>query len=44
MPISALSLYSTEWVIKARVLKKPQIRHYKNQKGEGKPTEVGRIH
>lgn len=36
MPIKALNQFSTDWRFKARVVKKPAIREYKNAKGEGK--------
>ena len=35
MPIKALNQFNTEWCIKARVLKKADMRNYRNDKGEG---------
>ena len=35
MPIKALNQFNTDWCIKARVLKKADMRTYKNAKGEG---------
>jgi replication factor A1 len=43
MPISALNLYSHDWNIKARVLKRAQIRTYKNARGEGKILNIDLI-
>jgi replication factor A1 len=43
MPISALNSFSMDWRIKARVLKKPPIRTYKNAKGEGQILTVDLI-
>lgn len=43
MPISALNSYSPDWIIKARVLKKPPFRAYKNARGEGKVLTVDLI-
>jgi len=36
MPIKALNQFSSDWRFKARVLKKPPLREYKNAKGNGK--------
>ena len=36
MPIKALNQFSNDWVIKARVVKKGELRNWKNAKGEGK--------
>ena len=36
MPIKALNQFSHDWVIKARVVKKGDIRSWKNAKGEGR--------
>ena len=36
MPIKALNQFSTDFRFKARVVKKPPLRFYKNDKGEGK--------
>ena len=35
MPIKALNQFSTDWVIKARIVKKGDIRNWKNTRGEG---------
>lgn len=35
MPIKALNQFSSDWVIKARVLKKTDLRQWKNARGEG---------
>lgn len=35
MPIKALNQFSTDWVIKARVVKKGEVRTWKNARGEG---------
>ena len=35
MPIKALNQFNTDWRIKARVLKKADLRSYRNAKGEG---------
>ena len=35
MPIKALNQFNTEWCIKARILKKADMRKYNNAKGEG---------
>jgi ssDNA-binding replication factor A large subunit len=43
MPISALNSFSMDWRIKARVVKKPPIRTYKNAKGEGQILTVDLI-
>lgn len=40
MPISALNSYSTDWIIKARIIKRAQLRTYKNAKGEGKILNI----
>ena len=33
--INSLTLFVSEWTIKARLIHKAEIKHYKNQKGEG---------
>lgn len=35
MPIKALNQFSTDWVIKARLVKKSEMRTWKNARGEG---------
>ena len=35
MPIKSLNVYSNDWCIKARVVKKADLRQYKNARGEG---------
>ena len=35
MPIKALNQFNTDWCIKARILKKYDMRSYRNAKGEG---------
>jgi len=35
MPIKALNQFNSDWCIKARILKKADMRTYKNAKGEG---------
>jgi len=35
-PIAALTPYQNNWRIKARVVQKSDIRHYSNQRGEGR--------
>jgi len=35
-PIVALTPYQNNWCIKARVVQKSEIRHYSNQRGEGR--------
>lgn len=35
MPIKALNQFSTDWVIKARIVKKAEIKPWKNARGEG---------
>jgi len=39
-PIVALTPYQNNWRIKARVLQKSDIRHYSNQRGEGRLFSV----
>ena len=43
MPIKALNQFSNDWVIKARVVKKGEIRNWKNAKGEGKLFNIDLI-
>jgi replication factor A1 len=40
LPIEGLSPYSNNWTIKARVTQKSDIRHWSNQRGEGKLFSV----
>jgi len=40
MPIKALSNFSTDWRIKARIVKKHEMRHWKNDKGSGEILSV----
>jgi len=40
MPIKALNQFVTDWRIKARVVKKPPLREYKNAKGPGKIMNI----
>ena len=35
MPIKALNQFSTDWIIKARIVKKGQMRTWKNDRSEG---------
>lgn len=35
MPIKALNQFNRDWCIKARVLKKADLRTFRNAKGEG---------
>ncbi|GAA6027015.1 hypothetical protein JCM8097_006042 [Rhodosporidiobolus ruineniae] len=39
-PIESLSPYQNKWTIKARVTSKSDVRHWQNQKGEGKLFSV----
>lgn len=34
-PIRSLTLFGTDWTIKARITMKGEIKHWKNQRGEG---------
>lgn len=36
MPIKHLNQFTTDWVIKARIIKKAQIREWKNARSSGK--------
>ena len=40
MPIKALNQFSTDWIIKARVVRKGEMRPWKNQRGEGRLINV----
>lgn len=40
MPIKALNQFATDWRIKARVVKKPPLREYKNARGNGKIMNI----
>ncbi|GAA5888099.1 hypothetical protein JCM6882_000280 [Rhodosporidiobolus microsporus] len=42
-PIESLSPYQNKWTIKARVTSKSDIRHWQNQKGEGKLFSVNLV-
>ncbi|BGP13947.1 hypothetical protein JCM10213_005531 [Rhodosporidiobolus nylandii] len=42
-PIEGLSPYQNKWTIKARVTSKSDIRHWQNQKGEGKLFSVNLV-
>ena len=35
MPIKALNQFNADWCIKARIVKKAEMRSYRNAKGEG---------
>ncbi|GAA5900278.1 replication factor A subunit protein RFA1 [Sporobolomyces salmoneus] len=39
-PIESLSPYQNKWTIKARVVSKSEVRHYSNQRGDGKLFSV----
>jgi hypothetical protein len=39
-PIKALSTFTNDWRIKARVTKKHEMRHWKNAKSEGKLLNI----
>lgn len=39
-PIESLSPYQNKWTIKARVTQRSEIKHWSNQKGEGKLFSV----
>jgi len=43
MPIKALNQFSTDWVIKARLVKKGDIRNWKNARGEGQLVNMDLI-
>jgi hypothetical protein len=43
MPISAINSFSQDWRIKARIVKMPPIRTYKNAKGDGKILNIDLI-
>lgn len=36
MPINAINTFTRDLSFKARVIKKPALRSYKNEKGDGK--------
>lgn len=36
MPINAINTFTRDLSFKARVIKKPPLRSYKNEKGDGK--------
>jgi replication factor A1 len=40
MPIKALNQFTTDWRFKARIVKKPPMREYRNQKGTGKILNI----
>ena len=40
MPIKALNQFSVDWVIKARVVKKSEIKNWKNARGEGQLINI----
>ena len=43
MPIKCLNQFSSDWKFKARVVKKPPLRNYKNARGEGKIMSIDLI-
>ena len=43
MPIKALNQFSNDWKIKARVVKKGELRNWKNARGEGQLFNVDLI-
>jgi hypothetical protein len=43
MPINAINTFTRDLCFKARVIKKPALRSYKNDKGEGKILTIDLI-
>lgn len=43
MPIKALNQFSQDWVIKARVVKKGDMRNWRNSRGEGRLFSIDLI-
>ena len=36
MPVKALNQFSSDWIIKIRVVKKSEVRSWANERGSGK--------
>lgn len=40
MPLKALNTFSSDWKIKARIVKKHELRRWKNDRGEGEILNI----
>lgn len=40
MPLKALNTFSSDWKIKARIVKKHDLRRWKNERGEGEILNI----
>jgi replication factor A1 len=40
VPIDTLNLYTMNWAMKGKIIQKGEIRHFRNDKGEGKVTSM----